>query len=411
MVSKRIEFEGGNGARLAARLDLPDGAIRGYALFAHCFTCSKDLNASRRISQNLALNGIAVLRFDFTGLGSSDGEFASTNFSTNIADLLRAAEVLRDDYEAPSILIGHSLGGAAVLVAGSRIPEVRAVVTIGAPADANHVTHNFAADLETIAKTGKAEVELGGRKFTIEKQFLDDLAGSSVSDQVEKLKKPLLIFHSPIDQTVGIENAARIFAAAKHPKSFISLDKADHLLNNSEDAEFVASTIAAWSGKYLPKKPETEMEHHGDINVSETGNGKFQNMVVAGSHRLFADEPKSFGGNDTGPSPYDFLSIGLGACTTMTLRMYAERKGWDIGKVSVSVSHDKIHARDCAECDEETRLGNGKLDKFHRAISVRPDLDADMMEKLLEIADKCPVHKTLHSVSTVTTSISSNIDD
>ncbi len=406
MISRRIEFEGGNGAKLAARLDLPDGKPKAYALFAHCFTCSKDLNATKRIAGALAGNGVAVLRFDFTGLGSSEGEFASTNFSSNVADLLRAADTLRRQYEAPSLLIGHSLGGAAVLVAALQIPEVKAVVTIGAPSDASHVTHNFAADLDRIASEGKAEVSLGGRTFTIEKQFLDDLAQASVTERIAKLKKPLLIFHSPIDQTVGIENASEIFIAARHPKSFISLDRADHLLTRPEDAAFVANTIAAWSGAYLADNtPDVEADKHTGVTVSETGNGKFQNSARAGRHLLMADEPQSYGGDDTGPSPYDFLSIGLGACTNMTLRMYAERKGWDIGQVSVVVDHDKIHAKDCHECDENMRAEPGKIDHFHRHITVGPGLDAEVMQKLLEIADKCPVHKTLHSVSAIKTSI------
>lgn len=406
MTSQRLEFEGGQGARLAARLDTPDGPINGYAIFAHCFTCSKDLNATKRISAGLAEKGIAVLRFDFTGLGSSKGEFASTNFSSNISDLLRAAAMLRENFEAPSLLIGHSLGGAAVLVAGGQIPEVKGVVTIGAPADANHVTHNFAADLSAIASDGKAEVSLGGRKFTIEKQFLDDLAESSVKDHVAALKKPLLVFHSPIDQTVGVENAAAIFTAAKHPKSFISLDQADHLLTGEADARFVASTIAAWSERYLAENAAHEdAQNETGVIVSETGLGKFQNTVASGNHRLFADEPKAYGGTDSGPSPYDFVSIGLGACTNMTLRMYADRKGWDIGKVSVEVDHAKIHAQDCVSCSEDTKASVNKIDQFNRKITVKPGLDGEMMEKLLEIADKCPVHKTLHANAEVTTSI------
>lgn len=408
MNSIKLSFDGGHGAKLAARLDLPEGKPIAYAIFAHCFTCSKDLNATKRISESLSLQGIAVLRFDFTGLGSSDGEFASTNFSSNIEDLLRAADLLRIDFEAPSLLIGHSLGGAAVLAAGGQIPEVKAVITIGAPADANHVTHNFAADISKINQEGSAAVTLGGRKFTIQKQFLEDLATSSLQDKISNLKKPLLIFHSPIDQTVGIDNAASIFAAAKHPKSFISLDKADHLLSKRQDAQFVASTIAAWSMRYLDAEQISQSTETGtELRVVETGNSKFQNLVLAGSHRLLADEPVSFGGTDTGPSPYDFLSIGLGACTNMTLRMYADRKGWDIGNVSVSVDHKKIHAMDCSTCDEDIKTGAGKIDQFHRTISVKDDLDDEIMVKLLEIADKCPVHKTLHNISEITTAIKS----
>lgn len=406
MVTQKLEFEGGNGARLAARLDLPVGPVRGFAIFAHCFTCSKDLNATRRISSGLSSKGIAVLRFDFTGLGSSEGEFSSTNFSSNVADLVRAANMLREEYEAPGLLIGHSLGGAAVLVAASAIPELKAVVTIGAPADASHVVQNFSAHVENIEKDGKAEVSLGGRKFTIEKQFLEDLAGTSVTDHVSKLKLPLLIFHSPLDATVGIENAATLFKAAKHPKSFVSLDQADHLLASPDDAAFVASTIAAWSERYMEKtKSDSQTDMHSSITVSETGIGKFQNAVSAGAHFLLADEPRSFGGTDSGPSPYDFLSIGLGACTNMTLRMYADRKGWDIGKLAVTVDHHKVHAKDCETCSEDERATVGKIDRFHRIISLKKDLPAEMQTKLLEIADKCPVHKTLHSKSAIITSL------
>lgn len=411
MQSKRLDFEGGHGAKLSARLDLPDGKPRAFALFAHCFTCSKDLNATRRIAGELAGRGIAVLRFDFTGLGSSEGEFSSTNFSSNIADLVRAADELRDDFAAPSLLIGHSLGGAAVLAAAHQIPEVKAVVTIGAPSNANHVTHNFAAKLDEIDAQGKAEVTLAGRKFTIEKQFLDDLEKSAVKAHVAELKKPLLIFHSPLDETVGIDNASDIFLAAKHPKSFVSLDSADHLLTEPSDAEFVAATIAAWSERYLDAPPPSkEIEEHTGVTVAETGNGKFQNAVLAGPHHLYADEPKSFGGTDTGPSPYDFLSIALGACTNMTLRLYAERKNWRLGKVSVAIDHEKIHARDCEECTDERREDRGKIDRFHRRITVPQGLDDEIHEKLLEIADKCPVHRTLHSSAAIKTSIESGAD-
>ncbi|WP_075995859.1 bifunctional alpha/beta hydrolase/OsmC family protein [Salaquimonas pukyongi] len=406
MESLRLEFAGASGATLAARLDLPLGPVSAYALFAHCFTCSKDLNATRRISASLAAEGIAVLRFDFTGLGKSGGEFASTNFSSNVADLVSAADFLRERYAAPSILIGHSLGGAAVLVAASSIPETEAVVTIGAPADAAHVTHNFAANLEKIETEGSAEVSLGGRKFTIQKQFLEDVSASSVQKHVKALKKPLLIFHSPIDQTVGIENAGDIFMAAKHPKSFVSLDTADHLLTRPDDAEFVASTIAAWAQRYVPQTPSAgETVDEAGITVTETGVGKFQNLVQSGRHHMFADEPKSYGGDDTGPSPYDYVAIGLAACTSMTLKMYADRKGWDISPVSVSVDHAKIHAVDCETCSEERKEEGGKIDRFHRTITLKPGIDEERVEALLVIADKCPVHRTLHASSEITTAL------
>ena len=406
MESLRLEFPGASGATLAARLDLPLGPVSAYALFAHCFTCSKDLNATRRIAANLAAQGIAVLRFDFTGLGMSGGEFASTNFSSNVADLVSAADFLRDHYAAPSILIGHSLGGAAVLVAASGIPETKAVVTIGAPADAAHVTHNFGADLATIETEGSAEVSLGGRRFTIQKQFLDDVSASSVESHVKALKKPLLIFHSPIDQTVGIENAGSIFTAAKHPKSFVSLDTADHLLTRPEDAEFVASTISAWVQRYVPQSAvAAATADEMGITVTDTGVGKFQNLVQSGRHHMFADEPKSYGGDETGPSPYDFVAIGLAACTSMTLKMYADRKGWDISPVSVTVDHAKIHAEDCETCSEERKGQGGKVDRFHRTIKLKPGTDDEMAAALLAIADKCPVHRTLHASSDITTSL------
>lgn len=406
MPVQKLEFEGGNGARLAAKLELSSGKPLAYAIFAHCFTCSKDLHATRRVSSGLANHGIAVLSFDFTGLGHSEGEFASTNFSSNISDLVRASEFLKANYEAPSVLIGHSLGGAAVLVAAGDIPSIKAVVTIGAPADANHVTHNFGAKISEIKDTGKAEVSLGGRKFEIHKHFLDDLAGSSVKDHVKNLKKPLLIFHSPLDQTVGVENAGALFAAAKHPKSFISLDQADHLLSKTEDAKFVADTITSWLMRYLPDAKEipNTMKAEG-VLVSETGFGKFQNDVTAGNHHLLADEPAKYGGDDSGPSPYEYLSAALGACTNMTLRMYSDRKGLDLGEISVEVIHNKIHAKDCEECADGAKDAGGKIDQFHRIITVNSQLDEAITSKIFEIADKCPVHKTLHTKSLIKTSI------
>ncbi|WP_337847934.1 bifunctional alpha/beta hydrolase/OsmC family protein [Sphingomonas sp.] len=405
--SQKLEFSGHSGARLAARLDLPNGPVRAYALFAHCLTCSKDLVAVRRISVELAREGIAVLRFDFTGLGSSEGEFASTNFSSNVSDLAFAAAYLRDHFQAPSVLIGHSLGGAAVLAAARDIPEVRAVVTIGAPADVGHVLKNFGSSLQEIEESGVADVTLSGRTFRIEKQFVDDARAQSIHDAVAALKKPLLILHAPLDQIVGIENATEIFLAAKHPKSFVSLDTADHLLTNPEDAAFAGQVIAGWLTRYIAAdKPQGEapVEH---VRVAETGSGKFQNVVQAGSHRLFADEPESVGGLDSGPSPYDFISIALGACTSMTLRLYAEHKKLALGPIAVDVSHAKIHARDCAECTEAERGGNARIDHFERTISIDGDLPDELREKLLEIAGKCPVHRTLEAGAKVRTIVRS----
>lgn len=402
--SKRVDVIGHNGSILSASLDLPNGNPKAYAIFAHCFTCSKNFSATRHISASLAEQGIAVLRFDFTGLGSSQGDFGSTNFSSNVTDLLLAADYLRENYQAPSIMIGHSLGGAATLVAAGSVDEVKAVVTVGAPADAEHVAHNFEADISKIQSEGKAEVKLGGRKFTIEKQFLDDLAASSVVSHVANLKKPLLVMHSPIDQTVGIENAQEIFIAAKHPKSFISLDSADHLLSKKQDSIYVANTIAAWSARYLPIQ-EPVVNDSEDVFVRETGKGKFQSEVIVGPHNLLADEPASFGGTNTGPTPYEYVAAGLGACTNMTLRLYTQRKGWDIGEFSVNVTHNKVHAEECDTCDDEAKAKGGKVDVFHRSINLSKDIDPEIAAKLLTIADKCPVHRTLHSKSTITSEL------
>lgn len=394
-MTQRLEFAGHSGAALAARLDLPNGPLRAYALFAHCFTCSKDVLAARRIAASLAREGIAVLRFDFTGLGSSEGEFASTNFSTNCGDLLSAVEYLREHYEAPAVLIGHSLGGAAVLAIARDVPEAKAVVTIGAPADAGHVLKNLGMSLDAIREEGEAEVDLAGRKFRIKRQFVEDAEGHKLRDAIAAMRKPLMILHSPLDKTVGIDNASEIFMPAKHPKSFVSLDKADHLLTDPDDAAFAAQTIAGWLTRYVAvDKPQGEeaIEH---VRVMETGEGKFQNAVQAGRHRLFADEPESVGGLDSGPSPYDFLSVALGACTSMTLRMYAEHKKMELGRISVDVSHAKVHSKDCEDCTEEERSGGGKIDRFERVISVEGEVSGEVRDKLLEIADKCPVHRTL----------------
>ena len=401
----KTQFAGHSGDMLAARLDIPAGAIRATALFAHCFTCSKDILAAKRIASELAREGIAVLRFDFTGLGSSKGEFAHSNFSSNRQDLLLAADYLRQNHQAPSILIGHSLGGAAVLSVAAEIPETVAVATIGAPAHADHVLENFNADLERIERDGKASVSLAGRPFTIEKQFVDDLRATRLLDQVAQMKKALLVLHSPIDATVGVENAADIFVAAKHPKSFVSLDQADHLLTKGDDAAFVASMIAQWASRYLPDEKAQPADQPEHVRVTETLEGKFQQVVQAGKHRLFADEPESYGGLNSGPSPYDFLAAALGACTGMTLRMYTDRKGIELGRISVDVQHAKIHAADCAQCDDATRESGARMDEFTRTITIEGGAPEGLEAKLLEIADKCPVHRTLESTSIVATSI------
>lgn len=403
----RITFTGALGETLAARLDMPNEAVpRAFALFAHCFTCSKETKAATRVSAELAAQGFAVLRFDFTGLGGSEGDFANTNFSSNVADLIAAADWLRDNHQAPSLLIGHSLGGAAVLAAGGDIPEVKAIATIGAPADVEHVLHNFGTDLDRIDSEGVAEVSLAGRRFTIRKQFLDNARAQHLGERIGKLRRALLVLHAPTDAQVGIENAGAIFSAAKHPKSFMSLDGADHLLTDRNDARFAAHVIAAWAARYLPEAQRDDAQGDMDsgdvVRVSETGKGKFQQSVQVGRHRLLADEPASYGGLDTGPAPYDFLSIGLAACTAMTLRMYADRKGLSLGKVTVDVSHGKVHAEDCVECvDGRT----GKIDRFERKISIDGGVADDMAGKVLEIADKCPVHRTLEGAGVVVTQL------
>jgi uncharacterized OsmC-like protein/alpha/beta superfamily hydrolase len=400
----KLEFDGAHGAKLAARLDLPAGRIRAYALFAHCFTCSKDIPAARHIAGALSSEGIAVLRFDFTGLGASGGDFSHTGFSSNLEDLKRAADFLRQNYEAPQILIGHSLGGAAVLSVAAEIPEARAVVTVGAPADADHVVHNFQGSVEKIQEQGSSEVELAGRKFTIRKEFLEDLSDQSVTDKVSKLGKALLVMHAPLDETVGIENATNIFIAAKHPKSFVSLDKADHLLTRSRDAAYASKVIAGWVSGYLdPEQVDEAVEEKEGVEVVETRQGKFQAAVSSGPHRLIADEPVEYGGLDSGPSPYGYLSAALGACTVMTLRMYADRKGLSIDRIGTRVLHGKVHAADCEECSNEQKAKGGKIDRFERLITLEGDLDAPTRARMLEIADKCPVHRTLEAGAAVVT--------
>ncbi len=399
----KLTFDGAHGAKLAARLDMPTGPVKAYALFAHCFTCTKDLSAARKIAEALTLQGIGVLRFDFTGLGGSSGDFASTNFTSNLDDLERAADFLRDEFEAPKLLIGHSLGGAAVLAVADRVPEATAIATIGAPADVDHVTHNFAAHLDDIKNNGEAEVSLGGRPFVIKRQFVDDLANHDLARAVGQMRKALLVLHAPMDQTVGIENAAKIFDAAKHPKSFVSLDDADHLLRDPANAEYAASVIAAWAGRYIPADEAVENDIGNGVVVRETGQGKFQAMVMAGRHRMLADEPEKVGGFDSGPSPYEFLSAALGSCTVMTVRMYADHKNIPLEAVRVEILHDKIHADDCAECAGEHAQKGGKIDRFERKITFVGDLDDGTRAKLLEIADKCPVHRTLEATSLIVT--------
>jgi uncharacterized OsmC-like protein/fermentation-respiration switch protein FrsA (DUF1100 family) len=397
MPHERFQFTGSEGQQLAAALDLPEREPIAYALFAHCFTCGKDGLAARRIAAALSAKGVAVLRFDFTGLGSSEGDFANSTFSSNVVDLVLAAEHLRKARKSPAILIGHSLGGAAVLAAAARIPEARAVVTIAAPSDPAHVTGLFAERIEDIRRDGKAEVSLAGRPFRIRSEFLDDIAEHKLMADVAKLHKALLIMHAPTDDTVGIDNATRIFVAAKHPKSFVSLAGADHLLTQRSDSAYVADIIAAWVTRYLDSvAPEQAADANAAprrVVVRETRSSKFQQTVTVGPHHLLADEPVAAGGEDSGLGPYDFVLAGLGACTSMTMRLYAERKSLPLERVTVTLKHSKIHAEDCAECETKA----GMLDQIDRVIAMEGTLDAEQRGKLMEIADKCPVHRTLTS--------------
>ena len=404
MLFEKITFQNEHGDRLAARLDQPaDEHPSAYVLFAHCFTCSKNLKAVGTISRALKQQGLAVLRFDFTGLGESEGDFAETNFSSNVDDLVCAADLLAERFDAPRVLLGHSLGGAAVLQAARRIDSAQAVATIGAPYDPEHVTHLLRDSVDEIERTGQATVTLAGRSFTIKKQFLDDLEGTKMEKTIGSLDRALMIFHSPFDQTVGIDNAARIFEAAKHPKSFVSLDRADHLLTDEADSRYVGNVVGAWARKYVgptdPAPRETD-EQAADRVITRTGDG-FRTEVLGGGHAFVADEPKSMGGTDTGPTPYDLLLAGLGSCTGMTLRMYADRKDWPLEETVVRLSHGKVHAADCDDCEST----DGKVDRIEREVEVRGDLTDEQRERLLEIANKCPVHRTLHNEIVVASSL------
>jgi uncharacterized OsmC-like protein/alpha-beta hydrolase superfamily lysophospholipase len=396
MPAEKFDFRNAQGHTLAALLDRPDGPIRAVALFAHCFTCGKSNRAARHIADGLKLHGIAVLRFDFTGLGASEGEFANTTFSSNVDDLVAAADHLRTTFMAPAILIGHSLGGAAVLAAAHRIAEARAVVTIAAPFDPSHVLGLFGESIHEFGSKDEVEVTLAGRPFRIRRALLDDIAQQNLKPLIAGLHKALLMFHSPTDDTVGIDNASQIFLAAKHPKSFISLTGADHLISKASDAAYVARVISAWADRYLDMAAGTEPAVDtppGIVAVRETRRGKFQQEIMLGRHRLLADEPVKDGGLDSGPGPYDLLLAALGACTAMTVRLYADLKQIPLLRTQVRLRHEKIYAIDCAECETK----DGKIDRIERAITFEGDLTAEQRARLLEIADKCPVHRTLKS--------------
>jgi len=401
MATQKITFPNSTGEILAARLELPVSQHpHTYALFAHCFTCNKNLTAVKNIGRALNQAGIAVLRFDFTGLGESEGDFAETNFSSNISDLAAAARFLEQEYQAPELLIGHSLGGAAVIAVAGQLPSVKAVATIGAPADPAHVSHVFTENIDEIEKNGIAHVSIGGRGFTVKKQFLEDIRSSRQDQNLQNLHKALMVLHSPQDRTVNIEQAARIYQKAMHPKSFVSLDGADHLLSNKEDSFYVGEVIATWVKRYidLPVKEKLQSVKGVAVRLGDTG---FTTEIMARHHSLTADEPVSAGGNDYGPSPYELLEASLGACTAMTLQMYARRKKWDLQEVVVRLKHYKDYAGD-KQNPENT---SSKIDHFDRVIEVKGNLDDSQQQRLLEIANRCPVHRTLHSEVKVSTTL------
>lgn len=393
MASQKITFENKNGETLAARLELPvNQHPHTYVLFAHCFTCNKNFTALENIIRALNQEGFAVLRFDFTGLGQSEGDFANTNFSSNVQDLIEAADFLKENYKAPELLIGHSLGGTAAICAATQLPELKAVATIGAPFDPGQVSHLFSESLEEIEEEGVAEVSIGGRPFTVKKQFLEDIQDQDLMEKINRLGKSLLVLHSPQDRVVAVEHAARLYKAARHPKSFVSLDGADHLLSKKEDSYYAGDVIASWAKRYIsmPKKEALMVRKEVAARLGETG---YTTDIMVRHHPITADEPISFGGNDYGPSPYDLLNASLGACTAMTLQMYARRKKWDLKEVVVHLEHYKDYAADLENMEDQ----KSKIDHFDRCLELKGDLDETQKNRLLEIANKCPVHRTLHS--------------
>ena len=402
MPSEHITFKGHDGSQLAARLDLPEGPHLATAIFAHCFTCSKDIAAARRISQRLATMGIAVLRFDFTGLGHSEGEFSNTGFTSNVADITAAAAWLEGRGTPATLLVGHSLGGAAMLKVAPTIKGIKAVATLGAPFDPDHVTHNFADALDRVREAGEAEVDLGGRPFRITRAFVEDIEAASIKPELARMRAALLVMHAPRDTIVAIENATRIFMAARHPKSFVTLDDADHLISHAGDADYAADVIATWATRYLDLRPPAPPPGvpEGIVRVSEADPDGFLQDVTAGPHHhARADEPRAYGGTNRGMSPYGFIAAGLGACTSMPIRMSARRKGWPLDHVRVDVSHNKMHAQDAKSGSDE------KIDSFRRDIYLEGNLTDEQRDRLMAIAEKCPVHRTLERTSKIVTTL------
>jgi putative redox protein len=404
MARIKLDFENADGHTLAGLLETPPPGVETlrYALFAHCFTCGKDIAAASRISRALAARGIAVLRFDFTGLGNSDGDFANTSFTSNVQDLLAAAQMLERHHQAPALLIGHSLGGAAVLAAAPQLDSVEAVVTIASPASPRHVEHLFSGARDELERTGEAEVRIGQRRFRVRRRFLEDLARYGDAEHIRRLKRALLIFHSPVDEIVPIAEAAKIYQAARHPKSFISLCSADHLLTDREDSEYVAETLVAWASRYLGLRRHLQEAgigtaprvEPGEIVVTERA-GPYLRGLFSERHQLLADEPRSAGGTDLGPSPYDLLLMALGACTSMTIRMYADRKGLDLDDVEIRLRHERVHVDDAAAGCEETEVRDGRIERIARRIALTGDLTEAQRRRVLAIADRCPVHRTI----------------
>ncbi len=398
----KVSFTNKDEEQLAGRLELPlDQEPHNFAIFAHCFTCTKNLTAVKNVGRALTEAGFGVLRFDFTGLGESEGDFENTNFSGNVEDLFEAAIFLEKYYRAPTLLIGHSLGGAAAIFAASKIKSIKAVAVINSPSHPSHVMHLLKNSELEINKNGKAKVNLGGIDFTIKKQFLDDLENKSLIDVVSSFGKALLILHSPQDSMVGIKNAEEIYKAAHHPKSFVSLDGVDHLLSKKEDSHYVGEVIAGWASRYVEIPVQKEIKSKSKVAASLNVDDKFTTHLKLGDHYFIADEPKDFGGSNFGPSPYEFLSAGLAACTVMTIQMYAKRKKWEVENVTCHINYSKDHAVDCEHCEEDS----AKIDTFTREIKLKGNLTDEQKKKLLEIADKCPVHKTLHTKTQVITKL------
>lgn len=403
MSSETLRFANRHGKELTGRLELPvDGAPVAYALFAHCFTCSKDLKAVREISRTLGRAGIATLRFDFTGLGASEGDFADTSLSHNVGDLQDAAAFLEQRYEAPKLLVGHSFGGAAVIQAATLLPEVRAVATIAAPYDPNHISSLLGGARDAAMAGGEVDITIAGRSFQLRREFFDDLAETKVRETLRGLRRPLLILHSPIDSVVGIDNAGLLFAAALHPKSFVSLDDADHLLTRASDARYAGEVIASWSSRYLgrPERPAWQQDIHDNRTIVRT-EALLRSEALTNGFGMVLDEPISVGGTATGPSPYDLLATALAGCTSMTLRLYADRKKWPLEAVTVEVNHQKVHVEDCTTCEQPS----ARIDVFERQIRIEGPLDEAQRARLVEIADRCPVHRTLTSEVRIRTTL------